>query len=271
MSHPVEVTPRVLREDLPLPQLDDDASKHDRGSILVAGGSVETPGAVLLAAIASLRAGAGRLRIATAPDCAPALGIAVPEARVVGSLEPDDVAAAVSRCAAVLIGPGMLDAEAAEPVVDAVTQAMDEGILVLDAGALPAAGRHPEWIHRLDGRVLLVPNPTELECLGVEDVRSAAKRYNATVSARGPETVVAGPGGEWFVDRHGTVGLATSGSGDVAAGLAAGFATRGADPVTAAVWAAAVHGMAGERLGPPGFLARELLDVVPAVLSEIEG
>ena len=96
-------------------------------------------------------------------------------------------------------------------------------------------------------------------------------RICATVAVRGPETVIAGPGGEWYVDRHGTVGLATSGSGDVAAGLAAGFAARGADPVTAAVWAAAVHGLAGERLGGPGFLARELLDVVPAVLSEVEG
>ena len=271
MSHPVEVTPELLRDVLALPEIDDDASKHDRGSVLVAGGSAETPGAVLLAAIAAMRAGAGRLRIATAAACAPALGIAVPEARVVGSLDPDDVAEASTRCSAVLLGPGMLDAEAAEPVVDAVTSCMQEGVLVLDAGALPAAGRHPEWIRRLDGRALLVPNPSELECLGAEDVRSAAERFGATVAARGPETVVAGPGGAWYVDRHGTAGLAPSGSGDVAAGLAVGFATRGADPVTAAVWAAVVHGMAGERLGAPGFLARELLDVVPAVLSEIQG
>lgn len=271
MSHPVEVTAALLRDQLALPPLDEDASKHDRGSVLVAGGSAETPGAVLLAAIAALRAGAGRLSISTAPECAPGLGIAVPEARVVGSLAPDDVAEAVARCAAVLLGPGMLDVEAAEPVVDALTASMTEGILVLDAGALPAAGRHPDWIRRLDGRVLLVPNPSELECLDADDVRAAAERFGATIAARGPETIIAGPGGEWYVDRHGTVGLATSGSGDVAAGLATGFATRGTDPVRAGVWAAAVHGMAGERLGPPGFLARELLDVVPAVLSEIQG
>jgi len=269
MSRPVEVTPAVLAA-LPLPEHDDEASKHDRGSVLVVGGSDETPGAVLLAAIAAMRAGAGRLRIATTPSCAAGLGIAVPEARVVGSLEPDDVAELTDGSAAVLLGPGVLDVDGHEPVVDAVTSSMTDGVLVLDAGALPAAGRHPEWVRRLDGRVLLVPNPGELEALRTEDARSAAQRFGATVAVRGAETVIATPAGDWYVDRHGCVGLATSGSGDVAAGLAVGFAARGADPLTAAVWCAAVHGLAGERLGPPGFLARELLDVVPAVLSEVE-
>jgi hydroxyethylthiazole kinase-like uncharacterized protein yjeF len=262
---------RELLAARPLPRIDHDATKHDRGSILVAGGSDETPGAVVLAAIAALRSGAGRMRIATTAAVAPAVAVAVPEARVTGSLAPDTVADLTSRCAAVLLGPGMLDVDEAEAVVDAVTAAMDEGFLVLDAGALPAAGRHPEWIHRLDGRALLIPNPGELEALGCEDAPSAAVRLRATVAVRGAESVIATPDGEVFVDRHGTPGLATSGSGDVAAGIIAGFATLGADPVTAAIWGVAVHGLAGERLGPTGFLARELLDVIREVRSELDG
>lgn len=272
MSRPaeVEVDLDLLRGALALPAIDDDASKHDRGSILVVGGSDETPGAVILAAIAAMRAGAGRLRVATSPGAAIPVAVALPEARVVGSLDPVRVAELTDRSAAVLVGPGMLDADEAAAVVDAVTASMAEGVLVLDAGALPGAGEHPDWVRRLGGRALLVPNPHELGCLGAEDAPAAARRFGCAVAVRGPETVVAGPGSECYVDRHGTAGLATSGSGDVAAGLAAGFATR-ADPLRAGVWAAAIHGLAGERLGPPGFLARELLDVVPAVLSEVQG
>jgi len=65
-----------------------------------------------------------------------------------------------------------------------------------------------------------------------------------------------------------------SGSGDVRAGIAAGLLARGAQPAQAAVWSAYLHGRAGERLastvGRLGFLARDLLPVIPAVLSEIE-
>jgi ADP-dependent NAD(P)H-hydrate dehydratase len=271
---PTELTPAVLAELAP-PEPDGDASKHDRGSVLVVGGSPETPGAVLLAGVAALRAGAGRVRIATAPDCTVALGVAFPEARVfaLDYTRAAEIAELAAGCDAVLLGPGILDVDRCEGVLDAVTSSMVDGVLVVDAGVLPAAGQHPAWIRRLGGRALLVPNPDEFALLGVEDARSAADRFDAVVSVRGPETWIAAPDGTLLVDRRGTPGLATSGSGDVAAGLAAGFGARGATPVGAAAWSAAVHGRAGERLGPVGFLARELLDEVrPAILElEVEG
>ena len=64
----VLVTPQVLRDwRLPVPT----GGKEARGSILVIGGSSETLGAVLLAAEAALRAGAGKLQVATAESVAP--------------------------------------------------------------------------------------------------------------------------------------------------------------------------------------------------------
>jgi NAD(P)H-hydrate repair Nnr-like enzyme with NAD(P)H-hydrate dehydratase domain len=69
------------------------------------------------------------------------------------------------------------------------------------------------------------------------------------------------------------VGLATSGSGDTLAGIIAGLAARGASPVQAAVWGAYLHGAAGRalerRLGPIGFLARELLAELPPLLRRL--
>ena len=71
----------------------------------------------------------------------------------------------------------------------------------------------------------------------------------------------------------GGVGLATGGSGDVLAGIAAGLAARGAEPLAATLWAVWLHGEAGrrcaEQIGPLGFLARELLAHVPALMRGV--
>jgi ADP-dependent NAD(P)H-hydrate dehydratase len=77
----------------------------------------------------------------------------------------------------------------------------------------------------------------------------------------------------WLVP-FGHAGLGTSGSGDVLAGAAAGLLARGADRPQALCWAAYLHAAAGDRLAPAvgriGFLARELVEALPRVLTEIE-
>src|SRR4051812_31814451 len=75
------VTSSVLR-DWNLPEVSDGEGKDDRGTIVVIGGAVDTPGAVLLAGLSALRVGAGRLTMATVEPTAAALAVAVPEAAV---------------------------------------------------------------------------------------------------------------------------------------------------------------------------------------------
>src|SRR3954454_17541924 len=72
-----------LLQRWPMPDLAD-ADKYSRGTVLVIGGSAATPGAVVLAGVAALRIGAGRLQIATAEAVASPVGVAVPEAMVIG-------------------------------------------------------------------------------------------------------------------------------------------------------------------------------------------
>ena len=88
----------------------------------------------------------------------------------------------------------------------------------------------------------------------------------------GSQTVIAQPDGEVSL-KGGGVGLATSGSGDVLAGALAGLLARGAKPIEAAVWSVYLHGEAGRRLatrvGPLGFLARELPAEIPGLMAEL--
>ena len=69
-------------------------------------------------------------------------------------------------------------------------------------------------------------------------------------------------GGALYRNDHGDVGLATSGSGDVLAGIIGGLLARGAEPLTPQRGASTLHAQAGDvlarRIGI-GFLARELL------------
>ena len=87
---------------------------------------------------------------------------------------------------------------------------------------------------------------------------------------KGSLTYIASADGRVWVHEGGSVGLGTSGSGDVLAGVIAGLAARGQRPEQAAVWGVWLHGKAGktlaDRQGLVGFLAREIPGEIPAFL-----
>jgi NAD(P)H-hydrate repair Nnr-like enzyme with NAD(P)H-hydrate dehydratase domain len=101
--------------------------------------------------------------------------------------------------------------------------------------------------------------------------RAAAERYNSVVLAKGPISHVVAPDGRAWTFRSGPPGLGVAGSGDTLAGIVGGLLARGADPLTALLWSVLLHGEAGEMLsakvGPIGFLAREIADEIPALLA----
>ncbi|HEY1489351.1 MAG TPA: NAD(P)H-hydrate dehydratase, partial [Micromonosporaceae bacterium] len=191
MSEVATVDGTRLRHDWPLPDPSDADSKHDRGSITVIGGSASTPGAVLLAGLAALRAGAGRLTIATAASTSSALAVAVPEAAVVGLLESTagaldesavaDAASASEDAQAVLIGPGLQEPDGARDFVDALLAKLPGGAtLVVDALAITCGSDDAirSWGSR--GQVIVTPNDTEAQRLLGD---SAANRSDADIAA----------------------------------------------------------------------------------------
>ena len=278
------VTPQLLRA-WPLPALDDEGTKHSRGTVLVIGGAQSTPGAVLLAGVAALRTGAGRLQVATVEATAVALAISLPEAAVVGlpaaangSVSPDAADLLAERAESadtVVLGPGLLGKDETRALLEALLPRL-RCPLVLDAVALTVLDGLDDVLRGRD--LVLTPNAGELAALtGGDDLPArdaaerVAKQYDAVVAARG-WTVT--PDGAAWSDGAGGVGLGTSGSGDVLAGAVGGLLARGADPAQAAVWGQYAHGAAGDRLaareGRVGFLARELLDELPQVLAALQ-
>lgn len=156
------------------------------------------------------------------------------------------------------------------------------------ADTLPDASRRGESSgeeapFRFSRPVVLTPHAGEMAHLtGIEKAivrqqpadtaRDAASRWNAIVALKGATTVIAHPDGRQWRHEGGNIGLATSGSGDTLAGIIGGLAARGADLEQACSWGVALHAAAGERLairiGLLGYMAREIPDEIPALLTE---
>ena len=289
------ITARLLR-GWRLPEPDAAGDKSTRGMVVCVGGAPELPGAVILAGVAALRAGAGVLRIGTPAPISIHVGVAVPEARVFGlpetsqgGIDPssaDHIAERAERARAVLLGPGMCDADAACQLVARLLPRLEQpGVVVLDALALDGARESIEVVRACGPRVVMTPHSGEMarllettrdevEAHPLESAREAASQFRATVALKGADTLVVDPQGQAWRYREGTVGLATSGSGDTLAGIIAGLAARGAEPAQATAWGVYLHGEAGNVLtrgvARVGFLARELLDQVPRVMADLE-
>ena len=263
--------------------------KDAHGQILIVAGSRDVPGAALLAAHGAMRSGAGKLQIAAPDVIAVPLGIAMPEAMVVGHASHRDGGFAASAldalgqmagtADAIVAGPGLEANNAAAPLAARLLKlgkrlALDAALLHVlpDCAAAARAATVPPILlpHAGEMASLLGCDADTVEADPLAAGRDCAGRYGAFVLVKGVQShVVAPDGAAWKYDGGGP-GLGISGSGDVLAGITGGLLARGADPLTALLWAVWLHGEAGKALskkvGPLGFLARDIPGEVPALL-----
>lgn len=277
----------------PLPDHGPSTDKNARGRVLLIGGSMFVPGALSLTGEAVLRSGAGKLQIATVDAAAMHLGVLVPEAAMIGlptgeegEIAPEALDKLIDPgryCDTILIGPGMVSQDSARALVQGLFEQIDpKQTVVLDAAAISCCRCQAPMIAASGGRAILTPHHGEMarltglseEEVGADPVacaRSAASLFNAVIALKAAETVIAAPDGETLIYNSDCIGLATGGSGDVLAGVMAGLAAQGADPLTAAAWGVWLHGAAGRaaaaRIGPIGFLARDLIVGIPALMA----
>jgi hydroxyethylthiazole kinase-like uncharacterized protein yjeF len=265
--------------------------------VLVIGGARKTPGAALLAGVAALRAGAGRLTLAVAESVAVPLAVAFPEAGVLGLPETTagtvvgsaagSLAAELETADAVLVGPGLDDKDQTTALLRELLKATPGSppCIVLDAFALASVPELEAELAPWAGRLILTPNITEAGILlgrDVEDLHrqlpEVADKYRAVVTCQGAiaeprsSRAAASGAGLWEITT-GHSGLGTSGSGDVLSGAITGLRARGTGNAQAACWGTHLHAAAGDRLasrlGGLGYLARELTDELPPLMMEL--
>lgn len=280
-----------------LPHRPERAHKGDFGRLLVVAGSIDYPGAALLAALGAMRAGVGLARIAAADSVVARLAGTVPELtwmtldeEAPGLIAPGGwrrVATEAAEHDAVVIGPGLGRQPATQRRTRQLIGALEMPIVV-DADGLNALADGGRWWQGIRGSLVLTPHPGEFARLtgaeapdGEDDEArgraavDAALRWDQVVVLKGAHTVIAEPGGESLRSNVATPALATAGSGDVLAGVIGAFLAVGADPFDAAACGVAVHGAAGllaaERIGSAGVMARDIAQLVPEAIAQLRG
>ena len=272
--------PDLWATHFPLPRVE--GHKYGRGHAVVVSGGLASTGAARLAARGALRAGAGLVTIATPRDALlvnAAANLAVMVRPVEGANELSEFLSDRRRNAVVLGPGGGVGGEMRALVLAALA---GERAVVLDADALTSfAEQSQTLIAAIRARstiTLLTPHEGEFARVfreinekarsKLERARSAAQASGAIVLLKGADTVVAAPDGRAAIASNAPPWLATAGSGDVLAGLAAGCLAQGMPGFEAAAAAVWLHGEAGAQAGP-GLIAEDLPEVMPRVYRRL--
>jgi NAD(P)H-hydrate epimerase len=285
---------KIMRETLP--ERSDTGHKGSFGAVTIIGGSENYIGAARMAGIAAFRSGCGFVNMI------------VPE--IVRNLNaggfsqavwfPQDFSnpAGIEQCVAdlqncmerkgsFLIGPGLGQSWVLDNLLKQILQTHKSSIkpVIFDADALNYLSRFPEWLTSLPDNTILTPHSGEMARLcdvSIDEIEAnrfkyaeeKAENWQVVVVLKGPLTIIAAPTGESAVMPYASSALAKAGSGDMLAGLIAGFAAQGASPFDAACLGVWVHANAAriavERLGQTySLMADDLIEAISDAIREI--
>jgi NAD(P)H-hydrate epimerase len=260
-----------------MPPRPDDSFKGTFGKALVVAGSRKYTGAAGLTIQAALRSGAGLVFAAIpksihtplAAHISEAIWLLLPEKD--GAITVEEKAGILSEEKAglfptegkdaVLVGPGLSQTEGSQAFLLGLLEHLRESApdlpIVVDADALNILSRQADWHTLLPKRVVLTPHEMEfsrLTGLSLGEIHSNrqelaltwAQEWGQTLILKGPNTLIASPGGECRGLPFSNSVLAHGGSGDVLAGLIVGLLAQGLPPFDAATLAVWLHARAAE-------------------------
>lgn len=249
------------------------------GSGLLIAGTNEMPGSAMLASLAAMRSGIGKLTVATTKFASGIIASRVPECTFIhDGLEKVAAGEIPKGMKGVAIGPG-LDNE------DKIDQAL-EGIfksdlpIIIDAGAL----KERKYPIR-EAMTIVTPHPGEfskMTGIPTKDIQKnrlcLATEYatlnNVTVVLKGRNTVIAYPDGDVWVNVTGNDGLAKGGTGDTLTGMILAFVSFYEDKKAAVANAVYCHGASADywsvTKAKGSLLASDVSENLAHILKEFE-
>jgi NAD(P)H-hydrate epimerase len=244
-----------------------DSQKGDFGHVLIMGGAPGYSGAVLLAAEAALRVGAGLVSIATHPDHAGMLTVFRPEIMCHGIDSGESLAALIAKATVLVLGPGLGQSAWSQMIFNQVF--LSEKNMIVDADGLNLLAnqsiKKANWIltpHPGEAGRLLKKSTQEIQQDRVSAVSLLQKKYDGWIVLKGAGTLVAGPDGQPDICMAGNPGMATGGMGDVLSGVLGGLVAQHVPLNIAAKLGVMVHATAGDlaaKTGERGMIASDLM------------
>ena len=275
------------------PKRPPEAHKGDCGHTFVLAGSAGYSGAAYLTSQAAARSGSGLVTLAVGRGLYVVMASKLTEVMVrpfvetrdfsLSLLAEKDILAFSEKCNCVAIGPGISRNKETQNLVRNLIAKLSKPI-ILDADGINAIAGHPELLKNVKTVPVLTPHPGEMAALIGKDAEyvqknrkeialNFASEYNTVLVLKGYKTIVAKPGGDFYVNETGNAGMATGGCGDVLTGMIAAFVAQGLDIYNASVLGVYFHGAAGDlaanEKGLLGLIATDILDKIPQALKAL--
>ena len=288
--------PRVIEQDdvaRILPYRPPDGNKGTFGNVLIIAGARGFSGAAALAAHATLKTGAGLVRLAAPRGIMNALEAKLLEVVKVPLEQTSEETISVEAIPTVLpllkqsqtmiIGPGITT----NPGTAAFLRTLLPKItvpMIIDADAINIIAQDTNILMKLKAPFIMTPHPGELARLvkrtpkiinenRIDTAAEYARAFNCVMVLKGAPTVIATPAGEIYINPTGNSGLASAGSGDVLAGMISGMLAQQVSPVEAAIAGVFLHGSAAdlavEDTNEYSLMAGDLLEYIPRALNSV--
>lgn len=262
--------------------------KGDNGHVLVLGGDHRYGGAVIMAAEAAARAGAGLVSVLTRSAHRQAALARRPELMVMGTEDREcQPGVLLAKADAVVVGPGLgRDVWGRELLQLALAEQRARGIpLVIDADGLhllaersdaKAPTKRDNWIltpHPGEAAVLLGIDAAAIQTDRLAAVSALAAKWGGACLLKGSGSLIAGPGEArpLFLCTEGNPGMGTGGMGDILCGLIGALLGQGLALTDALCCAVCIHGEAADlavaEAGERGLLATDLLSYIRELVN----
>lgn len=278
-----------------IPLREKNTNKGDFGKVFIVGGSQGMSGSVCLSAMGALRCGSGLVTVGVPKSIkniveiklTEAITMPLPEIEESGTLSLTalgDIKSKLSHSDVCVFGMGMGKNQDISKLIDSLLNGSTN--FVLDADALGAIAEDMDVLRKHKNRqscqIVITPHPGEMSRLlgeSIETIQKArvsvakefAKEYGVIVVLKGSDTVIASPDGRVQVNKSGTSGMATAGTGDVLSGVIGSFMGQGLDAFDASVLGAFIHGVAGDLAvrdkGEHGMIASDVIENIPYAIK----
>jgi len=270
-----------------------DSYKGNFGHVFILAGSRGLTGAAALCSNAALRSGAGLATLGIPVSLNKVMSKKLTEVMTFSLAETKEITLSLkaekeilkkaNASDVVVLGPGLSRHPETQKLINKLILKIDKP-MVMDADALNAIIRNISILKKIKSKYVVTPHPGEMSRLinkSAEYIKNnrflVAKKfshdYNAVVVLKGAGTVVAEPGGKSYINTTGNPGMATAGSGDVLAGIIAGFLSQGLKIFDASAIGVYVHGLAGDFAakdkGETGLIAGDILENIPYAIKAI--
>ena len=257
--------------------------KGDYGRLLLLGGTYPYGGAIIMAAIAAVKSGAGLVTVGTDKENISALHSHLPEAMAFSLQDQQLLKEQLEKAEVILLGPGLREDAFGEELVKWVFDKLrNDQILIVDGGALGilAKGQLPFPSSQL----ILTPHQKEWERLsGIvldhQNTETTARALSAfpqgtILVEKGPATRIWQVGQpEYYQLQVGGPYQATGGMGDTLAGMIAGFTGQfhQASLYERVVVATYLHSAIAQELAQEHYLVlpTEISELLPKTMKKI--